>query len=859
MKGKTLANQSEIFSNKKMILISSFFLFLLIIIACLLFYKLELLIISNAEKQLSLLAYKQAKTIEVTIDSELDSLEKLSHIISTYENDVNLLLSDYIKTFKKDSIYANSRIGILKINGQPLYGPKLILKDFPSIRESFHGEKISTFIKKYGIVMSVPVFKGKNIKYVLYEIINITSMDKFLGNAIDLNENFSVLYNENLDIITLNQAAKRQSELFQDKKMMKHIRKTIEKLHVKTKTATYVNDRYQKYYIVGAEVSKYPFIFLIRINADDDLLSDINNLSLLVKIVFGLLAILFMIGLIYILLEEKKIQESDFLRTAKTLAEKANKAKSDFLANMSHEIRTPINAIIGFNELILRSTNESIIKNYSLDIKNAGSSLLAIINDILDFSKVESGKIEIINNKYKTKELFRDVISIIQVKTSAKNLKFNISIAPNIPSILFGDKIRVQQIMINILNNAVKYTNHGSVSLNISYRTTPNDSELYIEIEDTGIGIKQEDIKRLFLSFERLDINLNRAIEGTGLGLSITKSFLAAMNGSINVESTYGKGSKFIVLIPQEVIESTPIGTFDTESIILNQQFNNTEVYKPLFTAPKAKILIVDDNNINILVVQKLLQQTLTQIKTCSSGFECIELIKKEHFDVILLDHMMPIMDGIETIKRLLSDYKEFVKNTKIIALTANAIIGAKEEYLKAGFDNYLTKPINGNILEETLVKYIPSDLINYNLQQDKKDTNENQPEKQPTYDDGFSDQITPTDICYIDIKSATEYCGGMQDIYEEILDVYLESYSEYYQELEKYYENKVFDGLAITSHTIKSTSKTIGAINFSEYAYLMEMASKNEDLNYIKAHIKEFKEQYTKVYLRIKNNRPKL
>lgn len=389
------------------------------------------------------------------------------------------------------------------------------------------------------------------------------------------------------------------------------------------------------------------------------------------------------------------------LTSDKIEADASNKAKGEFLAQMSHEIRTPLNGILGMDEMILRESKDEDIRKYANNIKGAGNTLLAIINDILDLSKVESGKLEIVTDDYKVIGVINDVVNMTRPKAAAKGLNYIFSVDEKIPRELHGDEVRIRQIALNIINNALKYTKKGEVAVDFSY----SDGMFKLRVQDTGIGIKEEDLDKLFDSFQRLDEKKNKHIEGTGLGLYITRQLVTMMGGNIDVQSVYGQGSTFTVIIPQRVVDDKPLGDYQAaidENASANDSFETTLI------APKARVLFVDDNEVNLEVISELLKTTKMSIDLVCSGKECIEEVGKRKYDVIYLDQMMPEMDGEMTfneMKRL-----DILQDTPVIALTADAVVGAKEHYLAMGFTDYLSKPILYEALEHSLKSYIPKE-----------------------------------------------------------------------------------------------------------------------------------------------------
>lgn len=402
----------------------------------------------------------------------------------------------------------------------------------------------------------------------------------------------------------------------------------------------------------------------------------------------------------------------------KDAIEQISKSKDAFFANMSHEIRTPINTIIGLNDMILREDISDEVAEDAINVKNASKMLLTLINDVLDFSQIESDRMTISPIRYDTRELFDDVIGLLQVRMTEKNLDFYVDIDSELPSVLLGDEVRIKQVLINILTNAVKYTPKGSVTFAVRGELVEDGIErLTISVTDTGIGIKKEDLESLYDYFKRIDREKNRKIEGSGLGLAITKQLVSLMGGTITVDSIYTKGTVFTVIMDQQVVDARPIGKVEHLKRAKN---SNLRHYKQSFEAPMAKILIVDDNETNLMVTKKLLRATKVQIDTAMSGTECLELIKKKVYHVILLDSMMPDMDGPATLKAIRRKERRMSRQTPVIVVTANAAAGDKQRYLDGGFDGYLSKPVDGKLLEEEIMKFLPESLIEYQADEEE-------------------------------------------------------------------------------------------------------------------------------------------
>jgi len=524
------------------------------------------------------------------------------------------------------------------------------------------------------------------------------------------------------------------------------------------------------------------------------------------------------------------------LEIEKAIAEEATRAKSSFLANMSHEIRTPINAVLGMNEMILRECEDPNITAYSESIRSAGSTLLGLVNNILDFSKIEAGKMEINPVDYDLSSVINDLVNMVQNRADDKGLRISLDLDPKTPKRLCGDEIRIKQIITNLLTNAVKYTEKGTITFRIGFEPADdqNHVRLLVAVEDTGIGIKPEDISRLFEQFDRIEEKRNRNIEGTGLGMNITKRLLEMMGAELSVESTYGSGSKFSFALRQRVVKWEELGDYESAYRRLTGE---RKKYRERFTAPEADVLVIDDNPMNLMVFQSLLKQTRVKIDTANDGYEGLTLSLDKKYDIIFFDHMMPGMDGIETLQAMREEEKNPNLQTPAVCLTANAISGAREFYIEAGFDDYLTKPIDSAKLEHLLISYLPKEKVVMVTEQE----GEGEPGGE-----GFTDERLGLLGEYekIDVRAGIENSGS-EDAYLPLVKVFYESMEDKAKEIEDFYAQDDIKNYTIKVHALKSSARLIGALELGEEAQQLENAGKSGDTEYIRRNHAAFMEHY--------------
>ncbi len=548
----------------------------------------------------------------------------------------------------------------------------------------------------------------------------------------------------------------------------------------------------------------------------------------------------------YVKTAETMVGYIKMVQAQRTLADElraqqmANEAKNNFLSSMSHEIRTPINAMLGFNEMILRESKDPDIIKYASNVNSSGKLLLGLVNDILDFSRIEAGKTEIIPVEYDFSSMVNDLINTSKVRMKGKNLDFKTEISTEIPCILMGDEIRIKQCAMNILTNAIKYTNEGSVSLFIDHKKLDDENILLrIRVRDTGIGIRKEDMDKLFSPFERIEESRNRTIEGTGLGMNIVKQLLALMDSKLLVSSEYGKGSEFSFSVKQRVLNWNPIGDFAAtyEETLMGQ-----ETYHESFHAPEARILVVDDTMANLTVIQGLLKPTRIQVDIAESGFEALNMVCENKYNIIFLDHRMPKMDGIETLHSMKDLEDNLNKDVPVYALTANVISGAREMYLKEGFTGYLPKPVDSGRLEDTILKNLPDELVS---RPGDSDFDDSIPTDVISSDDMAAIQIM-TNLEGIDFDAGSKNCGGPGALMSVATDFALSIESKALS-IEDAWKYGDFENYTTYVHGLKSSARVIGATELSNLAAYLEQCGNKKDKDEIERRTPELLEHYRK------------
>ena len=811
-----------------------FFVLILLLVGVLLRVKFSSLFENYVEKQVAFQAESYAAAAGERLDLELKSLVGISSGLSANLHHLERMLATL------EDPNGNYYYGVIALNGQTVYSgdsTHINASDFKGVSESFHGVKSISYSRGVGLMFSAPVYSGKNIKYVLFRMYKDEAIVKIFGVQSYGGRGYATLRDARDSLIIRSSNDSLSAGVLWGEEGFLAVRDKLNAgLNVSISAATHLEVRGVEYYYFVAEL-KLPGVTLTGVVPAEVVAAEKDDISFLIVWVFGLLIFMFTIAMLYVVLSEKKARENKELLREKENAESASKAKSIFLANMSHEIRTPINGILGMDSMLLKECKDEKLRDYALNIQSAGQTLLSLINDILDISKIESGKMEILPVTYSVFTVLNDCYNMVAVRAKDKNLELVMDISPEIPTALFGDEVRIRQVINNLLSNAVKYTNEGSVTLSVWAEKVDVDPmqddntsrvDLFIQVKDTGIGIREKDRQKLFRDFVRLDEKRNRNIEGTGLGLNLTKQLVDMMGGFISVDSVYGEGSTFKVHLKQQVSDEKPLGDFYK---LYKQQVNVVDAAHEKFIAPEARVLLADDMQMNLKVFVGLLKDTQIQIDTAINGAEALKLIEKNHYDVIFLDHMMPVMDGIEAFRQMRQLANSPNAITPVVMLTANAVVDAKNRYMDEGFSDYIAKPIREEVLLSCLKKFLPKEMVKMVGQKACVE-----PVKEST--------TSPTKLTdFLDTATGLAYCMNDQNFYKEMLGEYVNG--DKTSELVEYFGKEDFEYYRITVHAVKSTSLTIGATKVSEDAKALEMACKESNFDYVKQNHDAFLQEY--------------
>jgi len=729
--------------------------------------------------------------------------------------------------------------GILRLNGTPVTGRSLLSSEYPAIQNAFQGKPTARYRSGEGLLFTTPIYNesGSNIRYALYEFYDQYALFAGFQEGCFQGEAAIMLADRDQNIVVPISQGLTETDPFLQRPEILEAFSQLAPRRTEAAPSIYCESQGDGYVLFVSQLEQSN-LYLVGVVPYVVAAQGLSSLTGMVLLVFSLLLVLLILGVARMISADARARESDALREAKAAAEEASKSKSAFLANMSHELRTPINTIMGMDEMILRETRETDTRERAMDVKSAAQILLGLINDVLDFSKIESGMLQIIPVEYDLVALIRDLELLSENRARSKSLDFRLDIQPDLPVGLFGDDIRLRQVLINLLTNAVKYTNRGGVTLHMSGTRSGSDTlSLHCEVIDTGIGIKEEDLDRGFVAYKRMEEARNRNVEGTGLGLTIITGLLHLMGSKLQVHSVYGEGSTFFFDVEQRVVDPEPIGDIYSRLDNMIKQYE----YRVTIIAPRARVLVVDDNSMNRKIFGSLLKQTQIQVVTASSGEKCLDIVQKEHFDLIFMDHLMPGMDGVEALHRLKELDGNLCRDVPVIALTANAFTGAREKYLALGFDAFLSKPIVTEKLEALLRDMLPRELVT------------EVPVSAP--------QPVPAEE--IELPAVEGINWEFAKLHVQDQDILMEGLRMFYQNLDNDYrdignlaqhvgEPEGLDAYRIRVHALKSTAAMVGILSVSELAKLLEQAAKDGRTDRITADTPTLLEELLKMKERL-------
>ena len=812
-----------------------------------------------AEESVSQMTADMAQLADERFMRYISTLKAASIYLEQHEEQKNNIL----EAINQENVYG--RAGVMDYEGN-ITGAVVSKHDFPKLLRAFQGNNVVDYHTDGGIIVAVPVYYGDNVRYVLYQIFPRGNLTKVFGLA-DYNpySRIMIQYKDGSLAVPYENFSTKDHEFWDDQDIKAGMVEVHSRLETSKAAAVYTEGSKGKYYVFGADLPQTDFS-LVGYIPWSAVAGRINSVYQMVQWVFTLMLLLFACVSIYLFMAQTKVAENEALKKARQAADDANRAKSQFLANMSHEIRTPLNAINGMDEMILRRSRDMDIRRYASNIHSASTALLGIINEILDFSKIESGRMELVTAKYSLRVLLKEVVTLVGFRAKAKQLEFIINVDADLPNELYGDVGRIRQILINVINNAIKYTDEGTVTFDVGGDIVEDILNLKLVVTDTGIGIKPEDMEKLFKDFERLDIQKNCKVEGTGLGLAITHRLLTMMGGTVNVSSIYGEGSTFTIELPQKIMGAEVIGDFDADQDIEEEL---EDVVATSFTAPEASILIVDDNEMNCFVATCMLSDTKAKLTVAHSGSEALEFLKKESFHLVMTDYMMPGMDGIAT----LHEAKKIkgTENTRFVILTATALAGVREKFLAEGFDDYLSKPMTGKQLDIVVKRNLPAELVHPVVESEAKGVEEVKALDEPktvkngaladkrgeiVHDSTFVDRRMPR----IDMSVGLKFCNNSDKLYKRVLEMFSKLSEANIEDMEKSFGAEKWDAYRIKVHALKSGALNIGCNLLHEMAKEQEQAGKEyiseessetqriKAVEYMKQHHEELMDMYRQV-----------
>ena len=790
-------------------------LVVLLVLAAWAMHRTQVILNNTLEKTVARQAADLSLLAEERFRQEFESLALAAELLAASPNKIE---EERIFSGLRGS-EKNVSVGILSVQGEALSGSYISRRSFLGLPHAFRGQNVVDYSSRDGLLFAVPIRHGQNIRAVLYRRYGDTMLpDRFRLTAYHPGIHLLLYNNTGHLVVPYKNFSEEEKAFFSNPAVEKTLASLRKQLvtHRAAATAVEVDGQTRFLFISNLPETNCAVVGYIPWSV---VAGDIAKVYERLLRSIGLLLLIFLAAGAYLFRVRRKAEESDALRREKELADNANQAKGAFLANMSHEIRTPINAVLGMNEMILREGTDPAIARYARNIRSAGRTLLDLINDVLDFSKIESGKIELVESDYRLSDLLRNAVNMAKPRAEDKGLSFGLEVDETLPDALFGDMTRVQQIVVNLLTNAAKYTENGSVDFRVSGEKNEEDHTVFLRfvVQDTGIGIRAEDKDRIFNNFERLDTVRNRSIEGTGLGLAITKRLANLMGGDVVFESTYGVGSTFTATLLQKIDGDELVGDF-------TGRLSETETepaYRAAFRAPDARILVADDNEINLLVVAGLLKKTEIQIETVSDGQAVLDRLAENRYDAVLLDHRMPGMDGVETLHAA----KEMpnAKDTPFLILTADAVTGMREQFLKEGFDDYLAKPLDGEKLEWTLMRYLPAEKLH--APDAPLPGGNAAPERHaaaPAVPETAGDELPSFDRAL-----GLKYSGGQEDFYRELAAAFANIHPEKREQLAAAFASESWGDYTDCVHALKSTSLAIGGCRLSAAARDIEMTAR--------------------------------